>query len=65
MGISDSGTEPMTPEEAALEMGEQGSDILFFVNAETGRPAAVYRRGDGDIALADVAAGLVERVAAD
>ncbi len=45
MGIRDSSTEPMTPEEAALEMGERGSDILFFVNAETGGAAVVYRRG--------------------
>lgn len=52
MGISDSNTEPMTPEEAALAMGEQGSDIFLFVNAETGGIAVVYRRADGNIALA-------------
>jgi putative sigma-54 modulation protein len=44
-------TEPLTPEEAALEMGEQGNDIFFFLNAETGRPAVVRRRIDGAIAL--------------
>jgi ribosomal subunit interface protein len=52
-GINDSRVEPMTPEEAALEMGEQGSEIYFFVNAETGRPAAVSQRNNGDIALFD------------
>jgi ribosomal subunit interface protein len=55
MGINDSRAEPMTPEEAALEMGEQGNEIYFFVNAETGRPAAVYHRDNGDIALFDAA----------
>jgi ribosomal subunit interface protein len=54
MGINDSMAEPMTPEEAALEMGEQGNEIYFFLNAETGRPAAVYHR-NGDIALFDAA----------
>jgi hypothetical protein len=44
-------TVPLTPEEAALEMGEQGDDMYFFVNAETGRPALVCRRTDGAIAL--------------
>ncbi|MDQ6615808.1 MAG: HPF/RaiA family ribosome-associated protein [Actinomycetota bacterium] len=51
MGIRDSSDQPMTPEEAALEMGERGSDIFFFLNAETDRPAVVYRRMDGNIAL--------------
>jgi hypothetical protein len=43
----------MTPEAAALEMVEDGRDVLFFVNAETGGAAVVYRRRDGDIALSD------------
>ncbi len=51
----------MTPEEAALEMGEQGSEIYFFVNAETGRPAAVYHRNNGDIALFDAASAALRR----
>jgi ribosomal subunit interface protein len=55
MGITDSTAEPMTPEEAALEMGEQGNEIFFFMNAETGWPAAVYHRNNGDIALFDAA----------
>lgn len=49
----DTADRAMTPEEAALEMAEGGGEILFFVNAETGRPAAVYCRRDGDIALYD------------
>lgn len=52
-GVRVAGAELMTPEEAALEMSEWGRDILFFVNAETGRPAVVYCRTDGDIALYD------------
>jgi putative sigma-54 modulation protein len=43
--------EPMTPEEAALEMVARGGDISFFVNAETGRAAVVYRRTDGDVGV--------------
>lgn len=43
----------MTPEAAALEMLDRGHELWFFVDVETGRPAAVYRRGDGEIALCD------------
>jgi hypothetical protein len=50
-------TRPMTPEGAALEMAARGRDLLFFVNAETGRPAVVYTRQDGDIAVIDATAG--------
>jgi ribosome-associated translation inhibitor RaiA len=46
---------PMTPEEAALEMADQGREMYFFLNAETGRPAVVYSRADGDIAFHDAA----------
>jgi len=56
MGITDAQSEPVTPEEAALEMGERDRDIFFFVNIETGRPAALRRRSDGDIALFDPSA---------
>ena len=49
-------TRAMTPEEAALEMAAQGRDLYFFLNAETGRPAVVYARKDGNIALHDAAA---------
>lgn len=55
-GFSDFPPESLTPEDAALEMVERGNDIFFFVNAETARPAVVYRRPDGDIALIDAAA---------
>ncbi len=58
MGISDSEDEPMTPEEAALKMGDRGIDLLPFSNAETGRPAVVYRRRDGEIALCSSGAEL-------
>jgi putative sigma-54 modulation protein len=49
----DAGVRPMMPEEAALEMTDRGGDLFFFVNTETGRPAVVYQRTDGDIALYD------------
>ncbi len=44
---------PMTPEEAVLEMDLLAHDFFFFTNAETDRPAVVYRRNDGDIGLID------------
>jgi len=53
MGISDANTDPMTPEEAAVEMGDRGREMFFFDNAETGRRAVVYRRPDGAIALCE------------
>jgi ribosome-associated translation inhibitor RaiA len=52
----DAGVRPMMPEEAALEMTERGGDVFFFVNTETGKPAVVYQRTDGDIALYDAGA---------
>ena len=47
-------TEPMSPEEAALQMAGRDGDIYFFINAETARTAAVYRRPDGNVGLIDV-----------
>ncbi|MDQ4132397.1 MAG: ribosome-associated translation inhibitor RaiA [Actinomycetota bacterium] len=44
---------PMTPEEAALQMDLVGHDFYFFTNADTGVPAVVYRRQDGDLGLID------------
>ncbi|MDQ4096934.1 MAG: ribosome-associated translation inhibitor RaiA, partial [Actinomycetota bacterium] len=44
---------PMTPEEAALQMEMLGHTFYFFTNAETGVPAVVYRRDDGDVGLID------------
>jgi len=44
---------PMTPEEAALQMDVLGHDFYFFINADTGVAAVVYRRNDGDVGLID------------
>ena len=44
---------PMTPEEAALQMDLVGHDFYFFTNADTGVPAVVDRRQDGDLGLID------------
>jgi putative sigma-54 modulation protein len=44
---------PMTPEEASLHMEMLGHTFYFFTNAETGVPAVVYRRDDGDVGLID------------
>ena len=46
---------PMTPDEAVLQMELLSHDFYFFANAETGRPAVVYRRADGDYGLIDAA----------
>lgn len=44
---------PMTPEEAALQMDMLGHTFYFFSNADSGLPAVVYRRNDGDVGLID------------
>lgn len=44
---------PMTPEEAALQMDMLGHTFFFFANADSGVPAVVYRRRDGDLGLID------------
>jgi putative sigma-54 modulation protein len=44
---------PMTPEEAILQMELLSHDFFVFSNAETDRPAVVYRRADGDFGLID------------
>jgi putative sigma-54 modulation protein len=44
---------PMTPEEAALQMDLLGHEFFFFLNAETGSAAVVYRRRDGFVGLID------------
>ncbi len=44
---------PMTPEEAALQMEMLGHTFYFFSNADSGLPAVVYRRNDGDVGLID------------
>lgn len=45
--------EPMTPDEAVLQMELVGHDFYFFQNADTGRSAVVYLRADGDVGLID------------
>ena len=42
---------PMTPEDAALAMEQQGHTFLVFTNAETGRFGVLYRRNDGRLGL--------------
>jgi putative sigma-54 modulation protein len=44
---------PMTAEEASMQMELLGHTFYFFTNAETGVPAVVYRRDDGDVGLID------------
>jgi len=43
----------MTPLEAALQLDLVAHDFWFFTNADTGRAAVLYRRGDGDLGLID------------
>ncbi len=43
----------MSPAEAALQMQLLSHDFYFFTNRETGRPAVVYQREDGDVGLID------------
>ena len=38
---------PLTPEEARLELEDRGFVFLMFTNAETMRPAVIYRRNGG------------------
>lgn len=42
---------PMRPDEAVVHMELVEHEFFFFVNAESGRHAVVYRRADGDIGL--------------
>ena len=42
---------PMTPEDAALVMDQQGHSFFVFTNAETGRFGVLYRRNDGRLGL--------------
>ena len=43
----------LTPVDAAMRMDLVGHAFYFFTNADTGGPAVVYRRDDGDIGLID------------
>jgi len=47
--------EPMTPDDAVLQMDLLGHDFYFFSNSDTGRTGVVYRRRSGDIGLIDEA----------
>src|SRR5688500_10987932 len=42
---------PMTTDEAALQMALLDHDFFFFTHADTGLPAVIYRRNDGDLGL--------------
>jgi len=46
---------PMDPTEAALHMDLLAHDFYFFINAESGRAAVVYRRRDGHLGLIEAA----------
>lgn len=43
--------DPMTPEEAVLQMELLGHDFFLFTNAETDKSAVVYLRDDGDVGM--------------
>lgn len=45
--------DPMTAEEAVLQMELLGHDFFLFNNVETNKSAVVYIRDDGDIGLID------------
>lgn len=45
----------LSPLDAAIRMDLVGHSFYFFTNADTGGPAVVYRRDDGDIGLIDEA----------
>lgn len=45
--------DPMSPDDAVLQMELLGHDFFLFTNAETNRSAVVYLRDDGDVGLID------------
>lgn len=45
---------PMSADEATLQMELLNHDFFAFVNAETGQPAVLYRRRDGDYGLLEM-----------
>ena len=45
--------EPMTPDDAVLQMELLGHDFFLFTNADTDMSAVVYLRDDGDVGLID------------
>ncbi len=42
---------PLMPDEARLELDDRGLDFLLFTNAESMRPAVLYRRNGGELGL--------------
>ena len=44
-------SKPMTPEDAALVMADQGHSFFVFTNVETGRFGVLYRRNDEALGL--------------
>jgi ribosome-associated translation inhibitor RaiA len=48
------GMEPMTAEQAALELDALDHDFFLFRDADTGSDAVLYRRDDGHLAVIDV-----------
>ncbi len=47
--------EPVTVDDAVLQMDLVGHSFYFFTNAATGKAAVLYRREDGDLGLIDQA----------
>jgi putative sigma-54 modulation protein len=47
--------EPMSAEEATLQMDLLGHDFFFFTSSDTGRAAVIYRRNDGNFGLIEAA----------
>lgn len=45
--------DPMTADEAVLQMELLGHDFFLFTNADTDKSAVVYLRDDGDVGLID------------
>lgn len=43
--------DPITPDEAVLQMELLGHDFFLFTNIENGKSAVVYVRDDGDVGL--------------
>ncbi|HEX9258204.1 MAG TPA: ribosome-associated translation inhibitor RaiA [Acidimicrobiales bacterium] len=46
---------PMTVDEAVLQMDMLGHEFFYFLHADSGDTAVVYRRADGDIGLIEAA----------
>lgn len=48
--------QPLTPEEATMELELIGHDFFVFVNVDTGKQNVVYRRNDGGYGLIEPSA---------